>query len=54
MKVKEAVELFRSHQKSHVREKTRQSYEYLIRNFEALFAELTIEAISIEDVHLMR
>jgi len=51
MTVKEAVELFRSYQKSHVREKTRQSYEYLIRNFEALFAELTIEAISVEDVH---
>jgi hypothetical protein len=32
-------------------EKTRQSYAYLLQNFEELFVETAMEALSSEDVH---
>ena len=51
MAVKQAIELFGSHQQVHVRQKTRDGYRYLIRNFEALFGDSPVEAISSEDIY---
>ncbi len=46
MTVQEGIELFRSHQRSQAQEKTRQSYAYLLRNFETLFGEAMLKEIS--------
>jgi len=51
MTVKQAIELFRSHQQVQVRQTTRDGYRYLIRNFEALFGDSPVEAISSEDIY---
>jgi len=51
MTMHEGIELFRRHQQSHAREKTRESYAYLLRNLEALFGEMTVDTISIEHIH---
>jgi integrase/recombinase XerD len=51
MTVKQAIELFGSHQKVQVRQNTRDGYRYLIRNFEALFGDSPVEAISSEDIY---
>jgi integrase len=51
MTIREGIELFRTHQKTQAREKTRESYAYLLRNFETRFGETMMDAISAEDVH---
>ena len=51
MTIQEGIELFRTHQKSQAREKTRESYAYLLRNLEALFGETATDAITPEDIH---
>jgi integrase len=51
MTVKEAVGLFRSHQTIHARQKTRDSYRHPITNFEALFSDMPVDAVSGEDVY---
>ncbi|MGD0238546.1 MAG: site-specific integrase [Syntrophorhabdales bacterium] len=51
MTLQEGIKLFRTHQKSQAREKTRESYAYLLRNLETLFGETTVEAVSGEDIH---
>ena len=47
MTIQEGIELFRSHQKSQAREKTRESYAYLLRNLETLFGETAVNAICV-------
>jgi hypothetical protein len=51
MTMKQAIELFRSHQQTHVRQKTQDSYRYLIHNFETLFGDSLLEAITSEDIY---
>ena len=51
MTVRQAIELFGSHQRIQVRQKTRDGYRYLIRNLEALFGDSPVEAISSEDIY---
>ena len=51
MTVQEGVELFRTHQKSQMRKKTRESYAYLLRNLETLFGETAVDAVTPEDIH---
>ncbi len=51
MTIQEGIELFRTHQKSQAREKTRESYAYLLRNLETLFGETALEAICAENIH---
>ena len=51
MTMKQAIEHFRSHQQAHVRQKTQNSYRYLIHNFETLFGDSLVEAISSEDIY---
>jgi integrase/recombinase XerD len=50
MTIQEGIELFRTHQKNQTREKTRESYAYLLRNLEMLFGETAMDAISAEDI----
>lgn len=45
------IELFRTHQKNQAREKTRESYAYLLRTLEMLFGEKAMDATSAEDIH---
>jgi len=51
MTMKQAIELFRSHQQAHIRKKTQDSYRYLVHNFETLFGDSLVEAISSEDIY---
>jgi len=51
MTVQEGIELFKRHQQSQAREKTRESYAYLLRNLESFFGEKAMDAISAEDIH---
>jgi site-specific recombinase XerD len=51
MMVKEAIAVFRMHQKSQSRQKTRDSYGYPIRNLEALFGASELATLSTEDIH---
>jgi hypothetical protein len=39
MTLREAIELFKDHQKNSARSKTRESYGYLFRNLEALLGD---------------
>jgi hypothetical protein len=39
MTLREAIELFKDHQNSRAREKTRESYGHLFRNLEALLGD---------------
>ena len=50
MTMHEGIELFRRHQQNQVREKTRESYAYLLQNLEVLFGEMTVDAISAENI----
>jgi integrase len=51
MTLREAIELFKDHQKNGMRDKTRGSYGYLFRNLEALFGDSAIEDISSQDLY---
>jgi site-specific recombinase XerD len=51
MTIQVGIELFRTHQKSQAREKTRESYAYLLRNLETFFGETALEAIRAENIH---
>ncbi len=50
MTVQEGIELFRRHQQSQAREKTRESYNYLLRNLEAHCGEKAVDAICADDI----
>jgi integrase len=50
MKVKEAMSLFRLDQKSNLKQRTINSYKYLLCKFEAIYAERSIESISAEEI----
>lgn len=51
MTMQEGIELFRRHQQSQAREKTRESYAYLLRSLETLFGEKAMDAIAAEDIN---
>jgi integrase/recombinase XerD len=51
MTVKQAIEIFRSHQQTHGRQKTRNSYHHVIGNFETLFGDSRAETMTSEDVY---
>lgn len=46
MTLREAIELFRDHQKNSLRSKTRESYEHTLRNLEGLLGDHVLEAVS--------
>ena len=51
MTLREAIELFRDHQKNSAKEKTRESYDHLFRNLEALLGDAALEDISSQDLY---
>ena len=51
MTLREAIELFRDHQKNSVRSKTRESYEHTLRNLEALLGDHALDGISSQDLY---
>ncbi|WP_084219096.1 tyrosine-type recombinase/integrase [Syntrophorhabdus aromaticivorans] len=50
MTLQEAIQIFKDHQKISVREKTRESYDYLFRNLGALLGEGEFTQISSQDL----
>jgi len=48
MTVKEAIRIFKNHQRVSVKEKTRKTYRYLFGQFEAQFGEHQLESIDPE------
>jgi integrase/recombinase XerD len=51
MTLREAIELFKDHQKKSVRGKTRESYEHTLRNLEGLLGDHVLEAILSQDFY---
>ncbi len=49
--IREAIELFRDHQKNSARDKTRESYGHLLRNLEALLGDTTLNGVSSQDLY---
>jgi integrase len=50
MTVKEAVNLFRYHQKSNLKQKSQETYKYLLGRFEQFYAKRPIESIGTDDI----
>jgi len=50
MKVKEAISVFQYDQKNNLKQKTINSYKYLLCRFEAIYAERSVETISVDEV----
>ncbi len=50
MKVTEAISLFKNHQKSSLKQRTQQSYNYILHRFETLFADRPLESIGSEEI----
>lgn len=50
MTLKEVLTLFRNHQRSNVKKRTRKSYNHLLNNLEALFEDRSFESISSEEI----
>ncbi len=51
MKLREAIELFRDHQKNSMKDKTQESYDHVFRNLEALLGDAVVEDISSHDLY---
>ncbi len=51
MKVKEAIRLFKHHQKTRLKEKTRKTYRHLLKHFEAQFGDCVLESIEPEALY---
>jgi len=51
MRLCEAIELFKDHQKDNAKEKTQKSYSYLFRNLETLLDDGVLEAMSPQDLY---
>jgi len=50
MKVKEAISLFRYDQKNNLKQRTINSYKYLLHRFETIYAERSIDSISPDEI----
>lgn len=50
MNVKEALDLFRYHQKSNLKQRSQATYKYIIGRFESSFAERPIESIGTDEI----
>jgi integrase len=51
MTLRDAIEQFRDHQKNSAKEKTRESYDHLFRNIEALLGDAALGDISSQDLY---
>ncbi len=52
MVLREAIALFRDHQKTSVRDKTRDSYGHLLRNLEGLLGDTVLDDVGRLEVEL--
>lgn len=50
MTLREAIELFKDHQKNSARNKTRESYGHVFRNLEAFLGDAALGDISFQDL----
>jgi integrase/recombinase XerD len=51
MTVTEAITLFKNHQKANLKQRTQQSYNYLLQKFETDFANRSFESIGPEEIY---
>jgi integrase len=51
MTLRQAIELFKDHQKNSAGDKTRKSYGHLFRNLEALLGDTTLSSVSSQDLY---
>ncbi len=51
MKIKEAIRLFKHHQKTRLKEKTRRTYRHLLKHFETQFGDCVLESIESEALY---
>ena len=51
MTLRNAIDQFRDHQKNSAKEKTRESYDHLFRNMEALLGDAAFGEISSQDLY---
>ncbi|MCK5342199.1 MAG: site-specific integrase [Candidatus Heimdallarchaeota archaeon] len=51
MTLNEALTLFKNHQRSNMKKRTRESYKHLINNFEASFGGRSFESITSEEIY---
>lgn len=51
MTLRDAIEQFKEHQKTSAKKKTRESYDYVFRNMEALLGKIMFEDISAQDLY---
>jgi hypothetical protein len=51
MRLREAIKLFKDHQKDSAKEKTQKSYGYLFRNLETLLDDVVLEGMSPQDLY---
>ena len=51
MTLRQAIELFKEHQKNSARDKTLESYRHLLRNLEARFSDCVLESIGSHDLY---
>jgi len=50
MKVKEAITLFQSYQRSNLKERTQRSYTYVLDGFGKLFGDRELQSIGAEEM----
>ena len=51
MTIKEAITLFKNHQRSSLKQRTQQSYNYLLHRFESQFGDNPLESVGPEDIY---
>ncbi|MHA2219833.1 MAG: tyrosine-type recombinase/integrase [Candidatus Hodarchaeales archaeon] len=51
MRIKEGITLFKYQQKANLKQRTLYSYDYLLRKFEALFSERSVETVSVDEIY---
>ena len=51
MKVKEAITLFKYQQKANLKKRTIYSYNYVLRKFESLFADRSVDSMSADEIY---
>lgn len=51
MKVKEAIKLFKYQQKANLKQRTIYSYNYLLKRFEIIYAERTVDSLSADEIY---
>jgi hypothetical protein len=51
MTIKEAITLFKYHQRSTLKDRTIRSYQYLLARYEALFADRFFDSVESDEIY---